>query len=483
MSDRGKPLVLVADHRDSSRVVLARALRDAGLDVETARDGSRALEVAVLEQPELIVFESSNPLIDGRRFVDILRSNPRTEDTPAIITGSDADAFGHGLGLRVSFVQWPYDVDEVVRLIQDVLGRAQAAREVTRADVRTEGALGEIGLIDLLQIFVMNRKSGRLRLNQGPLKGEVLFREGELWHAHLGSAEGIKALYRFLTWTHGRFEYVPGTVDVRRTIKGTPEEVMMEGARQADELGRMNRARLDAHVQLLVAREDLPAPQHRVTQEVIELLGFYDTVSEVLDHSTHTDFEVQRALHLLAEKGVVQISSAAPVGDAQAPLVDVDVLARLFSQARQPLSVSTEPPVWKVVVLARNRRALQRFLGPFGRLPGFDVDTAFFASSGGEVPPIGAAARLRLGDKHELLFVACPSAEIYRPLLGLFVDRALGVVVVDWTGAESLAALVREALPVEAVPVDLATFAPEGAAPDATMARELVQQIVHRAAS
>lgn len=477
--ERERPLVLVADHRDTSRVALSKALRSAGLDVQTARDGSRALEISVLDRPDVVVFEASNPLIDGRRFIEIIRSNPKTEGTPLVITGDDPNLVSDA-GLRVSFVRWPYDVEDVVAMLTDLLGRAAAAKEVSTADTKVEGSLGEIGLIDLLQIFVMNRKEGVLRLDSPDGHGEVHLRDGSVWHARLGPTQGIKALYRFLGWRTGRFHYVPERVEAARTIKGSADQVIMEGTRQADEIERMgeDRPARSARVGLLIDRSLLPEGLHRVTQEVVELLEFYDRVGDVLDHSTHTDFEVYRALLLLQDKGIVHIGE--PDSELEGPheaLIQPEQLARLFGRGRALLGTGMSS-IWKVVVLARSKRALSRFLGPFGRIAGFEADATFFAESGGEEPPIGTAARLPLADRHELLFVACPTDEIFRPLLGLFTDRALAVLVVDWTGAEALAALVREGLSMEALPVDLDTFAPEGVRSDGGPARALIQDLV-----
>ena len=69
--------VLLADPDLASVRALTRALRQKGCQVYSARDGARALELAVLRHPDLVLFDRGCTVLDARTFVDILRTNPR----------------------------------------------------------------------------------------------------------------------------------------------------------------------------------------------------------------------------------------------------------------------------------------------------------------------------------------------------------------------------------------------------------------------
>ncbi|HVO30367.1 MAG TPA: hypothetical protein VMV18_06510, partial [bacterium] len=122
---------------------------------------------------------------------------------------------------------------------------------------------------------------------------------------------------------------------------------------------------------------------------------------------------------------------------------------------------------------------------PFARLAGFEAAGEFFAGAVSTRPPIGAAARIPLAEGQTLELVACPTHELYRPLLGLFGERALAGIVVqegNEEGLASLAAQVGEALGSEAIPLDLGSFAPViGPPSDGTEARALIQRIIQTA--
>ena len=88
--------VLIADPDLDSARVLSKALRQRGYQVHYAQDGSRALEVAVLRHPDVVLFDQACPLIEPAVFAQILRTNPRTEGIPVVVTSAAAPDEGGG---------------------------------------------------------------------------------------------------------------------------------------------------------------------------------------------------------------------------------------------------------------------------------------------------------------------------------------------------------------------------------------------------
>jgi len=91
--------ILIADPDLEAARGLSKALRQRGYQVHYAPDGSRALEVAVLRHPDLILFDEGCRLIEAKTFSQILRTNPRTEDIPVVLTTAAFDALHHVAGL------------------------------------------------------------------------------------------------------------------------------------------------------------------------------------------------------------------------------------------------------------------------------------------------------------------------------------------------------------------------------------------------
>lgn len=492
----GVSKVLVSMPEESERTSIAQSLGAVGIEVKIARDGGRALEVAVLEHPDLVVFDVESGALDASRFCEILRGNPRTEAIPVLVIAQEARGPG-GFGINATLVTRPFTIDALAQRVREMLRSRTAAAKVAEtggaagaAASMVQGNLAEIALVDLLQIFVMNRKEGRLLLKgeagsaPSAREGEIHLKAGSIVHARAGATEGTKALYRLLAWRRGRFSYQPGATSPVRTIKSTPDAVVMEGMRQSDELERLADRRPPDRARVVVTmdRKGLPEDLHRTTREVLSLTEFYGTVGEIVERATSTDFEVLRALILLEEKGVLYFdrSGVEPTAEVQA-LVDAERLAGLRARTGAA-TVPGAPVTWKVVLLTRDRASLRRFLTPFSRVPGFEANSAFFDPAAAKRPPIGVTARLSLAEGHQVELVTCPTLETYRPLLGLFGERTLAAVVIhdgDDPGLAALAAQVREALGAEAIPLDLAVFSPEVAPPsDGSSARALIDRIV-----
>ncbi|MEO0815102.1 MAG: response regulator [Myxococcota bacterium] len=200
--------ILIAD----GDVETVRALKQ-GLEPEfkviAARDGSKALELSITEFPDLIMVYRHCPLISAKQFLRILRTNPRTESIPLIIlsdeTVSSATLPGYLEGILVK----PLNLDEVRAHLNSVFTRADAAREVGQESGAVQGSLTQISMVDLVQVFAMNRRSGCIRLSSNGETAEVFVADGRIEDAKIGLARGEKALYRILSWASGAFPSYP----------------------------------------------------------------------------------------------------------------------------------------------------------------------------------------------------------------------------------------------------------------------------------
>jgi DNA-binding response OmpR family regulator len=81
--------VLLVEDDPNIRAGLVRALRERGHAVSSAPTGAEGLQIAVSEQPELVVLDLGLPDLDGREVLAMLRA---VGDIPVIVaTARDAD--------------------------------------------------------------------------------------------------------------------------------------------------------------------------------------------------------------------------------------------------------------------------------------------------------------------------------------------------------------------------------------------------------
>ncbi|MDQ3870456.1 MAG: response regulator [Chloroflexota bacterium] len=119
-----RPCVLVVEDDDSIRALLEAALSGEGYEVVAARDGRAALELASRRRPGLILLDLRLPGMDGTEFVHAYRQLPGRH-APTIVLSASPGAGEHASELGAdAFIPKPFDVDEVIRLVDRYSRRA-----------------------------------------------------------------------------------------------------------------------------------------------------------------------------------------------------------------------------------------------------------------------------------------------------------------------------------------------------------------------
>ncbi|MCE9668067.1 DUF4388 domain-containing protein [Myxococcus stipitatus] len=416
--------ILIADPDLESVRALSRALRTKGYQVHYAPDGSRALEVAVLRHPDLTLFDEGCRLLEARTFIQILRTNPRTEDIPVVLTTAsfDGDRFR---GLRDGYLRKPFNLDEVLSRIEHIFRRNEAAKDLKVEQQEIEGSLSQLSIPDLMQLLGMNRRSGRLSLERGNERGEIAVVEGRPVNAKLGRVEGEKALFRLLAWSEGTFTFSPGTNQVRVRINRAMDDALLEGMRQSDEVNRLLPGLPPRHTRLVLAPDvDLQQDQHPVTAQVVDLLRQPRALGEVLDLAPAPDLEVLGVLTTLMQRGVARLADGAGTDASASELLgaaEVHALRGRILRTKAPAKVATA----KIFVCGSGASAARRVMA---RVPGLE---ALSAEPTAVKSGFGTLGRLVLSDVLRLDFCVLPPAEAARPLWRPFSAGAVGALLLD----------------------------------------------------
>jgi hypothetical protein len=193
-------------------------------------------------------------------------------------------------------VSAPWTNEEVLEQIDVILEREARYPEM-RTESEVEGRLAQISLVDLLQLFHQNRRSGVLRLATGEKgarrsarKGSIDIDAGNIAAADVNAPGGVrivgeKALFRMMSWTDGHFAFAPGTVEPRHRIERSTRMLLLEGMRQLDEWERL-RADLppmDAELRLRISRDKIPGVVHKLWREVLDAVAMGGSLRGVID--------------------------------------------------------------------------------------------------------------------------------------------------------------------------------------------------------
>ncbi len=420
--------ILIADPDLESVRPLSRALRTKGYQVHYAPDGSRALEVAVLRHPELILFDEACHLLDARTFINILRTNPRTDDIPVLVSTGRFEA-DKARGLREGYLRKPFNIDEVLSRIEHVFRRNEAAKDLKSDVQEIEGSLSQLSIPDLMQILGMNKRSGKLTLERGNERGEISVVEGRPANARVGRAEGEKALFRLLVWAEGSFTFAPGGSGGKPRIQRGMDDSLLEAMRQADEVNRLLPGLPPRNARLVLAPDaDLTQDQHPVTAQVVELLRQPRAVGEVLDLAPATDLEVVGVLHTLLQKGVARVAEGETEEGHSGPLMGPAELHALRGRILRGKGASREATA-KIFVCGSGPAVARRLLSQMPDIAAVAAEPPAVKSG------FGTLGRMALHELLHLDFCVLPPAEAARPLWRPFSSGAAGALLFDTSEA------------------------------------------------
>lgn len=421
--------ILLADPDSAVLRELARALRERKYQVSLVTDGSRALEVAVLRNPDLVLFDEACKLVEVRTFIQILRTNPRTEEIPVVVTGTSIEV-ERTRAFRDGYLRKPYNLDEVLGRIAHLFRKLDAAKALKNEASEIQGSLKQMGLPDLLQILSVNRRSGRLALEHPAGKGEILIAEGRPVHARSGPVEGEKALFRLFRMREGTFAFTPESFSGQPRIRRGMEEALLEGLRQADESEVLLQKLPPRTARLKLAPDaTLEGGQHPVTAEVARLLRQPRTLSELLDVTSASDFEVLSALKSLLDKGLAELAPAAET-PVSGPLLNPAEMHALRARILRGRPASREA-VGKVVLCSDSLRQVRAFLDSLAGLDGYRVQRPPSAEM------LGTWSRVEFPDGLRIELCSIPAADEARPLWRPFAAGALGAIALG-VGAGNL---------------------------------------------
>jgi two-component system, cell cycle response regulator DivK len=114
-------IVLFADDTLDTRDLYSMYFTSLGYHVFTSTDGQSAIEMALAHRPDVIIVDLSMPKLDGMSVTRLLKSDPRTQDTPIIILTAypqeaiDSGALEAGADVFLTKPCLPEDLETRVR--------------------------------------------------------------------------------------------------------------------------------------------------------------------------------------------------------------------------------------------------------------------------------------------------------------------------------------------------------------------------------
>ncbi len=238
-----KPLLkaLIVDGSEDYRQFVRGLLLPHGFEVYEAADGEEGLKMALSKRPWLILTDVNIGLIDGFEFCRRVKRHTLLKHTPLVFLSSWDEYWEryHGLKLGADdYLSKQTPARELLIRIQLILKRYSDVGTRTTRGAGMEGGIELIGVPGMLQMCHLGRFSGVCTLRSGAERIRIAFREGEIVSAESSRAQGAEAVYELVTWTSGRFEFLPGDPGEGEPLGQSFDHLLLEGCRRLDEQRR-----------------------------------------------------------------------------------------------------------------------------------------------------------------------------------------------------------------------------------------------------
>jgi pSer/pThr/pTyr-binding forkhead associated (FHA) protein len=174
------------------------------------------------------------------------------------------------------------------------------------------GAIDEVPLPDLLQLFGSSRKTGVLVVKTDTDTGKVCLEKGVIVSATINDQELLpseKCVYRIITWQHGTFYMEPAEEgELPSRVQLSTEGALMEGLRIFDEV---NRIQLPPMLSRIVVARPLTAKLRDLTPEQLDVfqVALHQTqIEAVFNNCSLDDIQVASALSTLIDGGYIKVT-------------------------------------------------------------------------------------------------------------------------------------------------------------------------------
>ncbi len=119
-----KRKILVVDDEESVRHVVTFTLERAGYEVDAAVNGDDCLDKVYSFHPDLVLLDLMMPMVDGWEVLQLLRSNPETENIPVVLLTAKGEIHDIMFALQqgaADYITKPFGKEELLERVSRVL--------------------------------------------------------------------------------------------------------------------------------------------------------------------------------------------------------------------------------------------------------------------------------------------------------------------------------------------------------------------------
>lgn len=168
--------LLLVDDEPGLRQAVQAYLEDEGFTVHTASNAREGWDLLQRISPDLVISDIMMPQVDGYQFLKQLREDPRYQALPVVFLtarGMTSDRIqGYNAGCD-AYLSKPFDPDELVAMVTNLLNRRVAAKATGDGDTPDIADMAR----QIAEIRAMLSQRGSISQTPAPIKLDFTPRE------------------------------------------------------------------------------------------------------------------------------------------------------------------------------------------------------------------------------------------------------------------------------------------------------------------
>jgi CHASE2 domain-containing sensor protein/CheY-like chemotaxis protein/nitrogen-specific signal transduction histidine kinase len=119
-----QPKILIVDDKWENRSIICNFIRPIGFECFEATNGQEGLNIAITNQPDLIITDLAMPVMDGFEMTQALRNSESLNKVPILVCSASVFESDRNKSLQMGgneFLPKPLEMDDLLKYLQDYL--------------------------------------------------------------------------------------------------------------------------------------------------------------------------------------------------------------------------------------------------------------------------------------------------------------------------------------------------------------------------
>lgn len=244
MRNKQKLLIFIIGTRNRSNLYLKYFLEQQDYKVLLIERSDHLLQFIIEEKPDLILTELKSQWVDGQKVFNDIRSRKNLNYLPIAMILKIEDKYRvkelNKLGVDYIIVK-PFE-EQLKKIAQDLRGLIISSKDFQNNIIKEAGITGslkDMNVVELIQTFDINEKTGVLVLDHRGKTGFIYFEKGKVVGAKIDKLIGEMAFYRISKWFDGSFLFENNVQIEKPNISISTQTLVMESMRRLDEMNKI----------------------------------------------------------------------------------------------------------------------------------------------------------------------------------------------------------------------------------------------------